>query len=143
MSLVRRQRRVPSAWGAASAGAAPPPLHLLAEIEVARRLLLEPEPIVLRRVLKELRRLLQHVLVLTRLALGALRRLPRRRLVDVRVLDGRVPDRRVVDGCGLERRVRRRGRRLRPLAEDRIGRVLLAADVVVVGERRMLLVAMV
>ena len=32
------------------------------EVEVARRLLLEPEPVVLRRLLEELRRLLEHVL---------------------------------------------------------------------------------
>src|SRR3954447_26019113 len=32
MSELRRQRRVPSAWGAASAGAAPPPLHSLRDV---------------------------------------------------------------------------------------------------------------
>ena len=35
---------------------------LLVEVEVPRRLLLEPEPVVLRRLLEELRRLLEHVL---------------------------------------------------------------------------------
>ena len=44
----------------ACARAAPPGL----EVEVARGLLLEPEPVVLRRLLEELGRLLQHVLAL-------------------------------------------------------------------------------
>ena len=37
--------------------------RLAVEVEVARRALLEPEPVVIRRVLEELGRLLQHVLV--------------------------------------------------------------------------------
>src|SRR3954469_16620550 len=39
------------------------PTALLVEVEAARRLLLEPEPVVLRRLLEELRRLLEDVLV--------------------------------------------------------------------------------
>src|SRR5260370_26383301 len=46
---------------------------LLVEVEVAWRTLLEPEPVVVRRVLQELRRLLDHVVFLRpslRIALG-------------------------------------------------------------------------
>ena len=44
------------------------------ELEVARRLLLEPEPVVLRRLLEELGRLLQHVLAAFSVARDAVRR---------------------------------------------------------------------
>src|SRR4051812_35734106 len=44
--------------GWASSGA-----RLIVEVEVARRLLLEPEPVVLRRLLEEVGRLLEHVLL--------------------------------------------------------------------------------
>src|SRR3954470_6842722 len=40
------------------------------EVEVARRLLLEPEAVVLRRLLEEVRRLLERVLLGLRLGLG-------------------------------------------------------------------------
>src|SRR3954470_806395 len=40
-----------------------PQLELLVPVEVARRLLLEPQPVVLGRLLQELRRLLEDVLV--------------------------------------------------------------------------------
>ena len=50
---------------------------LSVEIEVARRLLLEPQPVVLRRLLQEVRRLLEHVLALGR-RLGGGRVLDRR-----------------------------------------------------------------
>jgi hypothetical protein len=80
---VRRARRVPvvlAAWDAAELhplrgppGRAVPAATYLAagralvEIEVAGRLLLEPETVVLRRLLEEVRRVLEHV------AVGALR----------------------------------------------------------------------
>src|SRR3954451_16589458 len=101
-------------FGGGVCGSGAAPFALLPEIEVARRLLLEPETIVLRRVLEELGRLREHVLLAPRL----LRWLPRRRLVDVRVLHGRVPHRRIVDRGGLERRVRWRGWRLCRMAEN-------------------------
>ena len=52
-----RSRSCPSRPVVPSAGSA-------VEVEVLRRALLEPEPVVLRRVLQELRCLLEHVLVL-------------------------------------------------------------------------------
>src|SRR5260370_26819429 len=45
--------------------------RLLVEVEVARRALLEPEPVVLRSLLQEVRRLLEHVIVLGGLRLLA------------------------------------------------------------------------
>ena len=54
-------------FGGGVCGSGAAPFALLAEIEVARRLLLEPETIVLRRVLEELGRLLEHVLLALRL----------------------------------------------------------------------------
>ena len=74
------------------------------EVEVARRLLLEPEPVVLRRVLEEVGRLLEHVLVGRRSARR--RRLDRRLLDDGLVVEhGRLVGRR---GLGLRSAVRRR-----------------------------------
>src|SRR5215218_6343888 len=43
------------------------PARLLVPVEVARRLLLEPQAVVLRRLLEEVRRLLEHVVAWTRL----------------------------------------------------------------------------
>src|SRR5580692_10999959 len=57
------------------------------EVEVLRRLLLEPQPIVVRRVLQELRRLLEHVFSLRAVVL-----LRTECVLDV-VLDGRVATR--------------------------------------------------
>src|SRR5437868_13131961 len=82
---------------------------LLPEVEVARRLLLEPEAVVLRRVLEELRGLLEHVLVFA-LALGA---------------DGRVLRRHRLVRLGGLVEGGRRLRRWRPglVAVDRLGRL--------------------
>src|SRR5690349_25175358 len=66
MSALRRRRS--SAPGRTSVRS---PEGLLVPVEVARRLLLEPQAVVLRRLLEEVGRLLEHVLALGRLlALG-------------------------------------------------------------------------
>src|SRR4051794_30577157 len=128
------------------------PMGSVVEVEVARRALLEPEPIVLRRLLEELRRALEDVAVLVelglrlRLGLGLgirlRRRVLHRRLVD-RAVD--VPrDRlrlRLGLGLGLEIEVGLRleldlGLRLRRLrgAADRTERLaLLARDLAGIG----------
>ena len=64
-----------------SSAVAPTELELLVPVEVARRLLLEPQAVVLGRLLEEVRRLLQHVLVFARprAALRGAARAPRRR----------------------------------------------------------------
>src|SRR4051812_34055403 len=52
------------------------------EVEVARRLLLEPQPVVLRRLLQELRRLLEHVVAVARRGGRVFPRVLDRRRVD-------------------------------------------------------------
>src|SRR3954447_17832892 len=70
MSAVRRRRSsAPARTSVRSPG------RLFVPVEVARRLLLEPQAVVLRGLLEELGRLLEHVL------LGAARRRRRERLV--------------------------------------------------------------
>src|SRR3954453_2460619 len=110
--------------------------RLLIEVEVARRLLLEPEAVVLGRLLEELRRLLEHVLA-TRLGIGldhvGIGR-PRRGLVLERVVDRdlvglvepRLGLRRLLHGGHLRQGLRgRRGRGSRLGGKRDLGRSLL------------------
>src|SRR5205085_9262398 len=83
------------------------------EVEVPGRLLLEPEPVVVRRVLEELRRLLEHVVLGRRLGSGRAR--GGRRLVGPGlVVDGRrrVAQRVVENGRGVTPWIVVLGRRL-------------------------------
>src|SRR4051794_13043896 len=127
------------------------PMGSVVEVEVARRTLLEPEPIVLRRLLEELRGALEDVAVLVldhglrlgrrvlhrglvdraldvlcdrlgfRLRLGFRRRLRRRLRLDIEV------------GLGLELDLGLRLRRLRGAADRTERLALLARDVAGIG----------
>src|SRR4051794_22798689 len=105
MARTRSRRRLVAGYPTAERAAARSARSGV-EIEVARRLLLEPEAVVLRRLLEEVRRLLERVLLGLRLGLGLVVEAP---LVG---LGGRGPDRPDgLVGLGVERAAGGRWRR--------------------------------